>query len=63
MGSSFMAGRTKVKDWIDLNAQVQRHVDRGLDLGTVSVGKFAMFLYASDYYRVSGYAHCFYVGP
>lgn len=62
MGSSFMAGRTKVKDWIDLNAQVQRHVDRGLDLGTVSVGKFAMFLYASNYYRVSGYAHCFYVG-
>ena len=49
-----------MKDWIDLTAQVQKHVDRGLDLGGVTTRKFAMFLYSSNYYRVSGYARCFY---
>lgn len=53
-----------MKDWIDLNGQVQKHVDRGLDLGSVTSGKFAMFLYSSNYYRVSGYGRCFYeTGP
>ena len=49
-----------MKNWIDLNTQVQKHVDRGLVLGNVSAGKFAMFLYSSNYYRVSGYGRCFY---
>lgn len=49
-----------MKNWIDLNAQVQKHVDRGLDLGDVPFAKFALFLYSSNYYRVSGYARCFY---
>lgn len=49
-----------MKNWIPLTAQVQRHVDRGLDLGSVTPEKFAMFLYANNYYRVSGYGHCFY---
>ncbi|WDF33725.1 Abi family protein [Arthrobacter agilis] len=49
-----------MKTWIDLGAQVQRHVDRGLELGTTSRKQFALFLYASNYYRVSGYGHCFY---
>lgn len=49
-----------MKKWIDLEAQVQRHLDRGLELGTTSRQQFALFLYASNYYRVSGYGHCFY---
>ena len=49
-----------MKNWIDLNAQVQKHVDRGLDLGDVPFATFALFLYSSNYYRVSGYARCFY---
>lgn len=49
-----------MKNWIDLNAQVQKHVDRGLDLGDITNNKFAMFLYSSNYYRVSGYGRCFY---
>lgn len=49
-----------MKDWIGLNDQVQKHVDRGLDLGEVTSGKFAMFLYSNNYYRVSGYGRCFY---
>ncbi|MBU8868219.1 Abi family protein [Paenarthrobacter aromaticivorans] len=49
-----------MKDWIDLNGQVQKHVDRGLDLGGIQNSKFAMFLYSSNYYRVSGYGRCFY---
>lgn len=49
-----------MKTWIGLEAQVQRHVDRGLELGTTSRKQFALFLYASNYYRVSGYGHCFY---
>lgn len=50
----------RVKHWIDLKAQVRRHLDRGLELGGVSEQQFAMFLYSSNYYRVSGYARCFY---
>lgn len=34
-------------------------MDRGLDLGGVTNDKFAMFLYSSNYYRVSGYGRCF----
>lgn len=49
-----------MKHWIDLTAQVQRHVERGLDLGSVTSHKFAMFLYANNYYRVSGYGRCLY---
>ncbi|MBO1741298.1 Abi family protein [Leifsonia sp. TF02-11] len=49
-----------MKEWVDVNTQVQRHVNRGLDLGHVAPGRFAMFLYSSNYYRVSGYARCFY---
>ncbi|MDR6972135.1 Abi family protein [Leifsonia shinshuensis] len=49
-----------MKDWIDLTAQVQRHRDRGLELGEVTASQFAMFLYASNYYRLSGYARCLY---
>lgn len=49
-----------MKDWIDLNGQVQKHMDRGLDLGGITKEKFAMFLYSSNYYRVSGYGRCFY---
>lgn len=49
-----------MKNWIDLNGQVQKHVDRGLDLGGVTKSTFAMFLYSSNYYRVSGYGRCFY---
>ncbi|MFC8041857.1 Abi family protein [Paenarthrobacter sp. NPDC057355] len=49
-----------MKNWIDLNGQVQKHVDRGLDLGDIARSKFAMFLYSSNYYRVSGYGRCFY---
>lgn len=49
-----------MKKWIDLNTQVQKHVERGLELGSVSSSDFAMFLYSSNYYRVSGYGHCFY---
>lgn len=49
-----------MKDWIDLNAQVAKHVGRGLELDGVSAAKFGMFLYSSNYYRVSGYARCFY---
>ncbi|MFE4724859.1 Abi family protein [Microbacterium sp. NPDC056736] len=49
-----------MKSWIDLNAQVQKHLDRGLDLADVPRQRFAMFLYSSNYYRVSGYARCFY---
>lgn len=45
---------------MDLNAQVQKHVVRGLDLGNITDKKFAMFLYSSNYYRVSGYGRCFY---
>lgn len=59
VGSSFLGGQ-HLKDWIDLNAQVQKHVDRGLDLGGITNQKFAMFLYSSNYYRVSGYGRCFY---
>lgn len=39
---------------------MQKHVDRGLDLGGITKDKFAMFLYSSNYYRVSGYGRCFY---
>lgn len=49
-----------MKKWIDLDTQVQRHIDRGLELGTTSRKQFSLFLYASNYYRVSGYGHCFY---
>lgn len=49
-----------MKNWIDLNSQVQKHQTRGLELGTVSSRTFAMFLYSSNYYRVSGYGRCFY---
>ena len=49
-----------MKQWIDLDAQVQRHLDRGLELGTTPRQQFALFLYANNYYRVSGYGHCFY---
>lgn len=49
-----------MKDWIGLNDQVQKHVDRGLDLGGITNQQFAMFLYSSNYYRVSGYGRCFY---
>lgn len=49
-----------MKQWIDLTAQVQRHIDRGLNLGSVSFREFFKFLYASNYYRVSGYGRCFY---
>lgn len=49
-----------MKQWLDLNAQVQKHVERGLDLGAVSRSDFALFLYSSNYYRVSGYSRCFY---
>jgi len=49
-----------VKVWTSLDAQVQRHLDRGLELGDVERSHFAMFLYSSNYYRVSGYARCFY---
>ncbi|UUX59879.1 Abi family protein [Glutamicibacter halophytocola] len=49
-----------MKKWIDLDAQVQRHIDRGLQLGTTSRRQFALFLYSSNYYRVSGYGRCFY---
>lgn len=49
-----------MKNWIDLNAQVQKHLDRGLDLGSISHRDFALFLYSSNYYRVSGYGRCFY---
>ena len=49
-----------MKKWIDLKSQVQKHVERGLDLGPVSSERFAAFLYSSNYYRVSGYARCFY---
>jgi abortive infection bacteriophage resistance protein len=49
-----------LKNWIDLNAQVQKHIDRGLDLAGVASSRFAMFLYSSNYYRVSGYGRCFY---
>lgn len=49
-----------MKKWIDLDAQVQRHIDRGLQLGTISRKQFALFLYSSNYYRVSGYGRCFY---
>lgn len=49
-----------MKKWIDLKSQVQKHVERGLDLGPVSSDDFALFLYSSNYYRVSGYARCFY---
>lgn len=49
-----------MKRWIDLNTQVQKHVDRGLDLGGTSHQDFAVFLYSSNYYRVSGYGRCFY---
>jgi abortive infection bacteriophage resistance protein len=59
VGSSFFWGY-ELKPWIDLNAQVQKHVDRGLLLDEVSTKAFAMFLYSSNYYRVSGYARCFY---
>lgn len=50
----------ELKDWIDLNGQVQKHVDRGLDLSGMPSSKFAMFLYSSNYYRVSGYGRCLY---
>ncbi|WP_269928992.1 Abi family protein [Kocuria massiliensis] len=33
----------------------------GLDLGSVTREKFAMFLYANNYYRVSGYSRCLYM--
>lgn len=49
-----------MKKWIDLTTQAQRHVDRGLDLGGVAEEDFKRFLYSSNYYRVSGYARCFY---
>ncbi|UIN30526.1 Abi family protein [Microbacterium binotii] len=49
-----------MKDWINLAAQVQKHRDRGLQLDGVSEKKFGLFLYSSNYYRVSGYARCFY---
>lgn len=49
-----------MKKWIDLDSQVQKHIDRGLDLGTVSRRQFSLFLYSNNYYRVSGYGHCFY---
>lgn len=49
-----------MKEWIDLNSQVQKHLDRGLDLADVTTQKFAMFLYSSNYYRVSGYGRCLY---
>lgn len=48
-----------MKQWIDINAQVQKHVGRGLLLGDVDHNQFAKFLYSSNYYRVSGYARCF----
>lgn len=50
-----------MKSWINIGAQVQKHLDRGLDLAGVSSSQFAMFLYSSNYYRVSGYARCLYV--
>lgn len=49
-----------MKTWIELDAQVQRHLDRGLQLGAIPRHRFALFLYASNYYRVSGYSRCFY---
>ncbi|GAB3619568.1 Abi family protein [Glutamicibacter endophyticus] len=49
-----------MKCWIDLDAQVQRHIDRGLQLRGTSRKQFALFLYSSNYYRVSGYGRCFY---
>lgn len=49
-----------MKKWADLKTQVQRHVDRGLVLGDVSDREFKLFLYSSNYYRVSGYGRCFY---
>lgn len=59
-GGFFVSRGRRLKNWIDLSAQVQKHVDRGLDLDGVTTAKFAMFLYSSNYYRVSGYARCFY---
>ena len=39
-----------MKKWIDLKSQVQKHVERGLDLGSVSSDDFALFPYSSNYY-------------
>lgn len=50
-----------MKKWIDLRAQVDKHIERGLDLGAVSFEEFALFLYSNNYYRVSGYGRCFYI--
>ena len=59
-GGPFVFKGGRMKKWIDLKSQVQKHVERGLDLGPVSSDDFALFLYSSNYYRVSGYARCFY---
>lgn len=49
-----------MKNWIDLDAQLKRHVDRGLDMTGTTEPEFKLFLYSSNYYRVSGYGRCFY---
>src|SRR5699024_12104717 len=49
-----------MKDWIDLDAQLKRHVARGLDMEGMTEREFKLFLYSSNYYRVSGYGRCFY---
>src|SRR5699024_738113 len=49
-----------MKDWIDLDAQLKRHVARGLDMEGTTEREFKLFLYSSNYYRVSGYGRCFY---
>jgi len=59
-GGLFVFKGGRMKKWIDLKSQVQKHVERGLDLGPVSSERFALFLYSSNYYRVSGYARCSY---
>ena len=49
-----------MKDWIDLDAQLKKHVARGLDVEGTTEREFKLFLYSSNYYRVSGYGRCFY---
>ncbi|MGO1943106.1 MAG: Abi family protein [Ancrocorticia sp.] len=49
-----------MKEWLSVTAQVQKHLDRGLDSASVSRRDFALFLYSNNYYRVSGYGRCFY---
>ncbi|MDO5644730.1 MAG: Abi family protein [Dermabacter sp.] len=49
-----------MKNWIDLDAQLKKHIDRGLDMSGTTDREFKLFLYSSNFYRVSGYGHCFY---